>query len=303
MYGDSGGYRPAHPPKRRPFLRGCLVVTLVLLAFFFLLGILSQMDDLSLQRGEKVAVLPITGLITESEETIDQLKKYARDESVRAIVLRINSPGGGVGPSQEIHEEVRKLRGRKVVVTSMGALAASGGYYIACGSRKIFANPGTITGSIGVIMPFVNLEELARKVGIKGQEVKSGRFKDAGTSMRALNPDERQLLQGVVDNTFRQFVLAVAEGRGLTEAAVMKVADGRIMSGEQARALGLVDSIGNLEDAVAEAGRMAGVKGEPHVVSPSKKKLSFIDLFRQEMRSLIEERLHSEPIRIEYLAK
>jgi protease-4 len=279
------------------------MVGLVLGAFLLLIGILSQVDEGALERGDRVAVLPITGLITDSESVIEQLKKYAKDENVKAIVLRINSPGGGVGPSQEIHEEVRKLRGKKVVLTSMSALAASGGYYIACASQKIFANPGTITGSIGVIMPFVNVEDLAKKIGIRGMEVKSGRFKDTGSSMRPMTPDEKALLQGVVDNTHRQFVAAVAEGRKLPFDKVMQVADGRILSGEQALALGLVDRLGNLEDAVAEAGRMAGIKGEPKVVTPAKKKLSFADLLKQEIKTLIDERMSADPVRIDYIAK
>jgi protease-4 len=300
LYGDVSRFKA---PRRHPFLRGCLMVGLVLGAFMALLAILSQVDEGALERGDKVAVLPITGLIADSESVIEQLKKYAKDGNVKAIVLRINSPGGGVGPSQEIHEEVRKLRGKKVVVTSMGALAASGGYYIACASQKIFANPGTITGSIGVIMPFVNLEELAKRVGVRGMEVKSGRFKDTGSSLRPMTPEEKALLQGVVDNTHHQFVAAVAEGRKQPFARVMQVADGRILSGEQAKALGLVDTLGNLEDAVAEAGRMAGIKGEPKVVTPAKKKLSFSELLRQEIKTLVDERISTEPVHIDYIAK
>jgi protease-4 len=301
LYGDVSRFKGAS--RKHPFLRGCLMVVLVLGAFLLLLGVLSQVDEGALDRGEKVAVLPITGLITDSESVIEQLKKYAKDENVKAIVLRINSPGGGVGPSQEIHEEVRKLKGKKIVITSMGALAASGGYYIACASQKIFANPGTITGSIGVIMPFVNLEDLAKKIGIRGMEVKSGKFKDTGSSMRAMTPEEKALLQGVVDNTHRQFVAAVADGRKQPFAKVMQIADGRIMSGEQAKALGLVDTLGNLEDAIAEAGRMARIKGEPKIVTPAKKKLSFADLLKQEIKTLVDERMSADPVHIDYVTK
>jgi protease-4 len=301
LYGDASRFRGT--PRRHPFLRGCFMVGLVLGVFLLLIGILSQVDEGALDRGDKVAVLPITGLIADSESVIEQLKKYAKDESVKAIVLRINSPGGGVGPSQEIHEEVRKLRDKKPVVASMGALAASGGYYIACATRKIYANPGTITGSIGVIMPFFNAEDLARKIGIRGMEVKSGRFKDTGSSLRPMTPEEKALLQGVVDNTHRQFVLAVAEGRKQPFSRVMEIADGRILSGEQAKALGLVDALGNLEDAVAEAGRMAGIKGEPKVVTPTRKKLSFAELLKQEIKTVIDERISADPVRIDYIAK
>ncbi|HZW37637.1 MAG TPA: signal peptide peptidase SppA, partial [Candidatus Deferrimicrobiaceae bacterium] len=246
---------PLPPPRgRRPFLRGCAVVALVFVAFFVLIVLLSHVDDWSLQTGEKVAVLPVTGMIADSEATIEQLKKFAKDDSIKAIVIRINSPGGGVGPSQEIYEEVKKLKGKKIVLASMGALAASGGYYIACGTQKIYANPGTITGSIGVIMNFMNVKELIEKIGLKGMVVKSGAFKDIGSPVREMKPEERELLQGVIDNVHSQFIAAVAEGRKMDRESVARIADGRIFSGEQAKALGLVDALGNLEDAVADAG-------------------------------------------------
>ncbi|MBI5904273.1 MAG: signal peptide peptidase SppA [Deltaproteobacteria bacterium] len=297
------GYLTPPPPRRRPFLRGCLTVALVLLGFFGLLGIISRMDGVPLARGEKVAVVPLSGLISESEPVIDHLKKYGKDDSVKAIVLRIDSPGGGVGPSQEIYEEVRKLRARKPVVTSMGALTASGGYYIACATRTVFANPGTMTGSIGVIMPFMNVKDLVEKIGLKGMAVKSGAYKDMGSPLRDMTPQERELLQAVVDNVHMQFVNAVAEGRNLNREDVMRIADGRIFTGEQAKALGLVDALGNLEDAVAEAGRLGKIAGEPKVVSPPKKKISFIDLLKEETRTLIEEKLSGNSLRLNYLAQ
>jgi protease-4 len=253
--------------------------------------------------GDKVAILPVTGLIADSENTIEQLRKFAKDDSVKAIVIRINSPGGGVGPSQEIYEEVRKLSGKKVVVASMGALAASGGYYIACAAQKIYANPGTITGSIGVIMQFVNVKDLIDKIGLKGMVVKSGAFKDIGSPVREMKPEERELLQGVIDNVHSQFVGAVAEGRKLDRGKVADIADGRIFSGEQAKALGLVDALGNLEDAVAEAGKLAKIEGEPRVVTPPKKKLSILELLKEEAKSIIGEKLAEQRIRIEYLAQ
>ena len=209
------------PRGKRPFLRGCLIMALVLVGFFVLLGLVSRMDGLSFLRGDRVAILPINGLITESEPTIEQLRKFAKDRSVKAIVLRINTPGGGVGPSQEIYGEVRKVREKKVVVASMGALGASGGYYIACAAEKIFANPGTITGSIGVIMRFVNVKDLIEKIGVKGFVVKSGDFKDIGSPIREMDPKERLLLQGVIDNVHSQFVNAVAENRGLDRKEVL----------------------------------------------------------------------------------
>jgi protease-4 len=278
-------------------------MVLVLGAVFGLLAVVSKMQGFSFVRGEKVAILPISGLITDSEGTIEQLKKFAKDDSVKAIVVRLNTPGGGVGPSQEIYEEVRKIRGKKVVVASMGALAASGGYYIACGADKIFANPGTITGSIGVLMQFVNVKDLIEKIGVKGFVIKSGSFKDTGSPVREMSPEERKLLQSVIDNVHSQFVNAVVEGRKLPREDVLAIADGRILSGEQAKELGLVDALGNQEDAVAEAGKMAKIEGEPRVVTPPKKKFSILDLLREEAKSIIDEKLIQTRIRIDYLAQ
>jgi len=291
------------PRVRRPFLRGCAIIVIVFAGFFLFLGLLSRMDGMSFGSGDKVAILPITGLIADSEGTIEQLKKYAKDDSVKAIILRINSPGGGVGPSQEIYSEVKKLRGKKVIVASMGALAASGGYYIACAADKIFANPGTITGSIGVIMQFVSVKDLIEKIGLKGMVVKSGAFKDIGSPVREMKPEEQKLLQEVVENVHLQFVGAVSEGRKMDRNKVMKLADGRIFSGEQAKELGLVDALGNLEDAVEEAGKMAKIEGEPRVVTPPKKKFSILELLKEEAKSIIGEQLTESRMRIDYLAQ
>jgi protease-4 len=301
MSAERFSYTQSRP--RRPLLRGCLIMVLVLGAVFVLLAVVSKMQAFSFLRGEKVAVLPISGLITDSEATIEQLKKFAKDDSVKAIVVRLNTPGGGVGPSQEIYEEVRKLRGKKVVVASMGALAASGGYYIACGADKIFANPGTITGSIGVIMQFVNVKDLIEKIGLKGYVIKSGTFKDTGSPVREMTPEERKLLQSLIDNVYSQFVNAVAEGRKLPREDVLAIADGRVLSGEQAKELGLVDVLGNQEDAVAEAGKMAKIEGEPQVLTPPKKKFSILDLLREEAKSIIDEQLTQTRIRLDYLAE
>jgi len=291
------------PRGRRPFLRGLLVLFLVVVLFFALLAVVARLDSVALPAGGKVAVLPVTGIITDAEPYIEQLRKFAKDDSVKAIVLRINSPGGGVGPSQELYEEVRKLRGKKPVVASMGAVAASGGYYIACGAQKIYANPGTITGSIGVLMQFVNVQDLIEKIGVRGMVVKSGAFKDMGSPIRRMTPEERRLLQAVIDNVHGQFVEAVAAGRGLDGRRVAAMADGRIFSGEQAKELGLVDALGNLQDAVAEAGRMAKIEGEPRVVTPPKKRLSILELLRDEAASIIERSLGEQRLRIDYLAR
>ena len=291
------------PARRKPFLRGCLTVLLVLGGFFALLLIVSRMDEIPFARGERVAVISVSGLISDSESTIEQLKKFVKDDSVKAIVLRINSPGGGVAPSQEIYEEVKKARAKKPVLASMGALAASGGYYIACATQRVYANPGTITGSIGVIMPFMNVKDLVEKIGLKGMTVKSGVFKDMGSPMRDMTPQERELLQGVVDNVHLQFVNAVAEGRNLDREDVRRIADGRIFTGEQAKELGLVDALGNLEDAILEAGKLGKISGEPKVVTSPKKKISLLELLREETRSLIDEKLSGNHLRLDFLAQ
>jgi protease-4 len=291
----------SEPARRKPFLRGCLTVLLVLGGFFALLLIISRMDDIPLARGEKVAVIPVNGLISDSESTIEQLKRFVKDDSIKAIVLRINSPGGGVAPSQEIYEEVKKARAKKPVIASMGALAASGGYYIACAAQRVYANPGTITGSIGVIMPFMNVKDLVEKIGLKGMTVKSGAFKDMGSPLRDMTPREQELLQGVVDNVHLQFVNAVAEGRNLDRNDVLRIADGRIFTGEQAKELGLVDVLGNLEDAISDAGRLGKISGEPKVVTPPKKKISFLELLREEMRTLIDEKISGNHLRVDLL--
>ena len=286
------------PKHRRPFLRGCLMIVLVLAAFFLLLLGISRMDGFSLSMGGKVAIIPISGMIADSEQVIEQMKRFEKDNAVKAIVLRINSPGGGVAPSQEIYEEVRKLNAKKPVLTSMGTIAASGGYYIASATRKVYANPGTMTGSIGVVMPFVNVKDLVEKIGLKGMAVKSGEFKDIGSPLREMTPEDRQVLQSVVDNVHLQFVNAVAAGRKLPREDVLKIADGRIFTGEQAKALRLVDALGNLEDTIADAAKMGGISGEPKVVTPPKSKISLLEFIKEEMHSMIEGKMGGDPLHL-----
>ncbi len=273
-------------------------MVLALAAFFLLLLGISRINGLSLPLRGKVAVVPVSGMISDSEQVIEQLKKFGKDNAVKAIVLRINSPGGGVAPSQEIYEEVRKLNAKKPVLTSMGTIAASGGYYIAAATRKVYANPGTMTGSIGVVMPFVNVKDLVDKIGVKGMAVKSGEFKDIGSPLREMTPGERQVLQSVVDNVHMQFVNAVAAGRNLPREEVSRIADGRIFTGEQAKALGLVDAMGNLEDTVDAAAKLGGITGEPKVVTPPKSKISLLDFIREEMRSMIDGKMGGIPLHL-----
>jgi len=196
--------------------------------------------------------------------------------------MRIDSPGGVVGPSQEIYAEVKKLTAAKKVVVSMGSLAASGGYYIAAPAVMIIANPGTITGSIGVLMKFSNVEGLMGKIGMKAFTLKTGKYKDAGSPVRPMSDQDKAMLQGVIDSAHGQFVKAVAEGRKLPVEEIRRIADGRIFTGEKALALKLVDRLGTLQDAVEEAGKLAGIKGEPQVIRPARKKKLLLDMLVEE---------------------
>jgi len=232
----------------------------------------------SFSEGSGVGLVEVNGMIIDSKEPIRQLRHFLKKDLVKAVVLRIDSPGGVVGPSQEIYEEVRKLADKKKVVVSMGSLAASGGYYIASPATVIYANPGTITASIGVLIKFSNLEGLFGKLGISSTTIKTGSFKDAGAPDHPLTAEDRAMFQAVIDSTHEQFVKAVAEGRKLPVDDVRKIADGRILSGEQAKAAKLVDKLGNLQDAIEEAGRLAGISEEPNILLPPKKKVNYLDL-------------------------
>jgi protease IV len=232
--------------------------------------------------GDKVALIRIEGPIIDSKDAIDTLKDYVKDLSVKAIVLRVDSPGGAVAPSQEIYEEVRKAVAKKTIVVSMGSVAASGGYYIASPATRIIANPGTLTGSIGVIMEIPNIEGLMSKIGVKSEVIKSGKHKDIASVFRGIGKEEREILQDVLDNVHNQFITAVSEGRKMLRDDVQRIADGRIYTGEQALKIGLIDELGNLEDAVKAAAKLSGIKGEPSVVS-KEEKFSLIGLLRGKM--------------------
>jgi protease-4 len=227
--------------------------------------------------GDKVGVLEVKGVIGNVQPTIEELAKFRKDGSVKAVVVRIDSPGGGVSPSQELYQEIRRTVREKPVVVSMGSVAASGGYYIACAAQKIYANPGTITGSIGVILQFTNFEELLKKIGFRMEVVKSGPYKDVGNPGREMTAEEKAYLQDMVDNVHQQFVRDVARGRRMKVEKVREVADGRIFTGEQAMELGLVDELGNLKDAINAAAKMAAIEGEPKIVYPEKEKKSVFD--------------------------
>jgi protease-4 len=253
---------------------GAVFLVTIIFAIIALTSIISCKNDNSASSG--VGLVEVKGLIIDPIETVKQINDFKKDDKVKSVLLRIDSPGGVVGPSQEIWSAVKSLKEKKPVVVSMGSVAASGGYYIAAPATLIYANPGTITGSIGVLMKFSNLEGLMDKVGMKSFTLKTGRFKDVGSPSRKMSDDEKAMLQAVIDSTHGQFVRAVAEGRKLPEKQVREIADGRIFSGEQAMAQKLVDRLGTMQDALAEAGRLGGISGEPGVVKPPKKKRSFL---------------------------
>ena len=234
-------------------------------AFFYAYLTGGDSKALSMFAGDGVAVLQIEGVIDDSQTVLAELTRFKEMPWVKAIVVRIDSPGGAVAPTQEIYEEILRFKKEKPFIASMGAMATSGGYYIAAACDQIIANPGSLTGSIGVIMQLTNVEELMKKIGIKGINVKSAPNKDIGSPFQAVSPEGLKILQSLVDNVHNQFVAAVAKGRGMDEAQVRKLADGRIYSGAQAQELGLVDQFGTLRDAIETAAKRAGLDAEPAV--------------------------------------
>ena len=233
--------------------------------------------------GAKVAVVEIEGIIVDGSAAVRELREHAENPSIKAVVLRVNSPGGVVAPTQEIFAAIQRARkAGKPVVASLGAVAASGGYYVAVAADRIYANPGTLTGSIGVVMQLANLEGLLKKVGVEYVVVKAGAYKDVGNFARTMSPEERRMLQALLDDVYSQFVEAVSEGRGLEKKDVLAFAEGRIYSGQQALALKMVDELGGFEEAVEAAGKLANISGRPKLVYP-RKKFSFRDLMESRL--------------------
>ena len=233
--------------------------------------------------GPQVAIVELEGVILDVDDLVRDLRRHRENPLVRAVVIRINSPGGVVGPTQELHEAIRRLReAGKPVVASLGAVAASGGYYVAVAADQIYANPGTLTGSIGVIMQMANVEQLLKKVGVGYVVVKAGAFKDVGNFARAMTPEEGRVLQNLLDDVHDQFITAVAEGRKLDRAQVVRFADGRVFTGAQAKALHMVDALGGLEDAVNRAAGLARMPIPPRVIPP-RRHLSIFDLLRSQI--------------------
>ena len=240
-------------------------------------------DDGLAPGGPRVAVVEIEGIIVDGSTAVRELREHSENPSVKAVVLRVNSPGGVVAPTQEIFAAIQRVRkGGKPVIASFGAVAASGGYYVATAADRIYANPGSLTGSIGVVMQMANIEGLLKKVGVDYVVVKAGSYKDIGNFARTMTPEERKILQALLDDVYSQFVDAVAEGRGLDRKQVLAFADGRIYSGQQAQALKMVDDLGGFEDAVEAAGKLANISGRPKLLYP-KKRFSFRDLLESRL--------------------
>ncbi len=237
----------------------------------------------SIFREQGVGVLKIKGVIMNSEKALKAIESFKENPEVKALVVRIDSPGGAVAPSQEIYDAIKAFP--KPKVASMGSVAASGGYYIAVATDRIFANAGTITGSIGVIMEFANLEKLYEWAKVKRFSIKTGKFKDAGAEYREMQPEERGLLQGMVDDVLLQFKTAVAEGRKLSLDEVTPLADGRIFSGSQAKTARLVDELGGIDAAIEAAAKLGNITGKPRIIHEEKKRRGFLELIEDQMGS------------------
>lgn len=294
--------------KRHPVLFGILLLIFAGLIFFFLIQTLFRpaKDGYSFTTGDKVGIVRVEGVITGSEEVIREVEELAKDDRVKAIVIRIDSPGGSVAPTQEIYDTILEVGKKKKVVASMGSVAASGGYLLACGAEKIVANPGTITGSISAIMHFANVQELMRKVGVTSSVIKSGKFKDIGSPVRDMTDEEKTLIRRLVDDVYEQLVDTVSQRRKMSRESVIRIADGRILTGRQALQAGLVDFLGNQKYAVRLAGKLAGIKGEPEVVYPAKERPLFLDLLVESMavsvkKALVQEKQRSEGLNFLYL--
>lgn len=270
--------------RARSLLLGAGLAALLLVVFVVTVWLLmAVLEDGALPGGPRVAVVEIEGIILDGDQVVRELRDHAENPAVKAVVVRVNSPGGVVAPTQEIYNAIQRVRkGGKPVVASFGAVAASGGYYIGAATNRIFANPGTLTGSIGVVMQMANVEGLLKKVGVEYVVVKAGAYKDVGNFARTMTAEERRILQALLDDVHGQFITAVAQGRGLDESAVRAVADGRIYSGAQAKTLKLVDELGGFEEAVEAAGKLGGVPGKPKLILP-RKRFSFTDLLKNEL--------------------
>ncbi len=289
--------------KKSPFFTLFIIFCLILILGFISSYLPSEDFQGVSFKANKIGVVKIEGVIFDSEEILRQLDEFEKNRSVKAIVLRINSPGGAVAPSQEIYHEVMRIKQKKKIVVSMATVAASGGYYIACAADEIFANAGTITGSIGVIMEFSNFQELMGKIGISSQTIKSGKLKDVGNPMRKMTDDERAYLQALILDVYEQFVEDISKGRDLDKESIYPIADGRIMTGREAKKEKLIDEIGTIQDAIKRAAVLGGITGEPDVVYAKKKKIDLFEMFMEETQSRVKQIISEKGFSINYLMK
>lgn len=292
--------------RRHPVLLGIMLLCFIVVVFFLLVyGITSISGDRrSFSFKEKVGIVNVEGAINDSQNIVELLDEFRKNDNIKAVVLRIDSPGGGVAPSQEVYQAVVELKKKKRVVASMGSVAASGGYLIACAADKIVANPGTITGSISAVMHFANAEELFKKIGLKPSVIKSGKYKDIGSPVRKMTPEEIKLIQDMVDDIYDQLLDTIARDRKIAKDDLRKIADGRVFTGRQAHKLGLVDDLGDMGYAVRLAGKIAGMKDDPDLVYPKKKGTKFWQLFLQQAFSALTEELKGNEIkydRVQYI--
>ncbi len=293
--------------KTAKWLWGIFAVIFIFFVFVILVVISffndSDTEDINSGSGGTIAIVELKEPIYESESIVRQFKKYRENSSVKAIVFRIESPGGGVSASQEIYQEVRKTRkSGKPIVVSMGSVAASGGYYVAIGADKIVANPGSVTGSIGVISQFMHYDDLLGKIGISSSTIKSGKLKDSGSPFRKMNEDDKKYFQGMIDDIYDQFVSSVAAERKLDPKVVRQLADGRVYTGRKAYELKLIDTLGTYEDAISIAADMAHLSGTPRLIKEKKRERLADMIFGQvknEIKGMTQE-LISKPI-VQYL--
>ena len=298
---------PPHKMRKHPVIYGISLIFLSGLGFLALLyGLSSLTGNMPFfPRDDKVGIIAISGIISSSQEIVEQITEFKNDKMIKAVVIRIDSPGGGVASAQEIYSAIKGLKKHKKVVASLGSIAASGGYMVACAADKIVANPGTLTGSISAIMYFANAEELLNKIGLKSSVVKSGKYKDIGSPTREMTVDERSILQALVDDIFDQFLDVITQDRKIPKEEVEKIADGRVFSGRQAQMLKLIDILGDKDYAVNLAGQMAGIKGTPEAVYSRKKNITFWDYILQNAAStfaaVVKRNISSTPQGVNYI--
>lgn len=266
--------------QRHPFLFGFFLIMLAVAIIIIAMAFFTFKDKplFLFRKGTQIGLVKVQGTISSSRKINDWIESLQENKKIKGVIVRVESPGGMVAPSQEIYQAVKRLAKEKPVVVSMGSVAASGGYYVACPAQEIVANPGTLTGSIGVKANFTNLQSLMEKIGIKNQIITSGKYKDAGSPSKPLTEEEKAYFQSLVDNLHQQFVSAVAQGRGMEIKAVEQIADGRAYTGKQAKDLGLVDTLGGFHTAINKLKTLAHIKGEVYLLEGPEKKRSFLDL-------------------------